>query len=145
MGMALCHLLQMTPRMGYDALLWRNTQSMYRFFGASLGAYIEVGAVLMSLGLLYFLRERRTAFQWAFVCAGCMFIAHLAWWVFVYPVNKQMVHWTLDSIPKNWYLFRLQWEYTHAVRAIFEIAGFAAVVISILVEIPRKAGGTAPG
>lgn len=39
MGMAFGgHLLQLPPRMSYDAALWRNTQSMYQLFGPPVGA-----------------------------------------------------------------------------------------------------------
>jgi len=44
MAMAFCHLLQLPPRMSYDAWLWRSTQSMYQHFGPPVGAIVESGA-----------------------------------------------------------------------------------------------------
>lgn len=38
MAMAFAHLLQLPPRMSYDAALWHNTQRMYQLFGPPVGA-----------------------------------------------------------------------------------------------------------
>lgn len=138
LGMAFCHLLQMAPRMRYDAWLWRNTQSMYQLFGPPLGVIVEGAAIVLSLGLMFLVRQREDAFQWTLICALCMIAAHAAWWLFVYPVNNELIHWSKDSIPKNWFLYRAQWEYTHAVRAIFQMVGFAVLVLSVLIETPEK-------
>lgn len=137
MGMAFCHLLQMAPRMRYDVWLWRNMQSMFILFGPPLGIILEGGATFLCVGLLILLGCRRSAFQWTLLCTGCMLIAHAAWWLLIYPVNNETIDWTKHSIPKNWFLYRAQWEYTHAVRAIFEIAGFAMLIVSVLVETPK--------
>jgi hypothetical protein len=49
-----------------------------------------------------------------------------------------MVDWTPQSMPPNWTEFRFQWESAHAVRAILQIGGFAALVLSILGETPVR-------
>ena len=59
-------------------------------------------------------------------------LAQIAWWINVFPVNKVMVDWTAESMPPNWIEFAAEWERTDAVRAILDIAGFAALVLSIL-------------
>jgi hypothetical protein len=140
MGMAFSHLLQMPPRMSYDALLWRATQSMYELFGPPVGAIIEGGAVLSSVALAFLVRGRRPAFQWTVVGAGAVVAAHLIYWVFVFPVNAVMIHWTPDTIPADWTEYRNQWEYAHAARALLQIIGFAALVMSVITETPRRAG-----
>ena len=138
MAMAFSHLLQMRPRMSYDAVLWRATQTMYQLYGPPIGAIIETGAWISALVLLYLVRNRRPAFRWTMLGAACFLVAQIAWWIYIFPVNKVMVDWTAQSMPPNWTEFRFQWESTHAVRAILQIAGFAALVLSILGETPVR-------
>ncbi len=132
LGMAFCHLLQLSPRMRYDAEMWRATQTMYQLFG-TVGAFIEVGASLSAVVLVFLARGRRPAILWTLVGAACLVVAQAAWWLFVFPVNARMAEWTA-SMPADWTRFRAQWEYAHAVRAILELLGFAALVLSALVE-----------
>ena len=138
MAMAFSHLLQMQPRMSFDAELWRNTQTMYQFFGPPVGAVIEIGAVVFCVLLTLVVLRRRPAFQWTLLCALCMIAALGAWWFFVNPVNQAMVNWTATTMPADWQWFRAQWEYTHAVRAVLQILGFSALLISTLVETPSE-------
>jgi hypothetical protein len=44
MAQGLGHLLQLPPKMRYDAVRWRKTQSIYLLFGPLVGASIEGGA-----------------------------------------------------------------------------------------------------
>jgi hypothetical protein len=138
MSMAFCHLLQLLPRMSYDAELWRATQSMYRMFGPPVGSIIEIGALVLAAILTYLVRQRRPAFSWTLVCAVCLFAAQAAWWLLINPVNNVMIHWTMDSIPADWARYREQWEYTHAARAILQIAALGALTISLLSETPAE-------
>ena len=135
MAMAFCHLLQLPPRMSYDGAQWVTTQSLYQMFG-TIGAFIEVGALLLAIILSLAVWRRRPAFQWTLFGTVCLLMAHVAWWVFVAPVNAVISTWTPDTIPADWTWWRSQWEYTHAARAILEIFGLSALVISVLVETP---------
>lgn len=85
----------------------------------------------------FFCRGRKTAFRWTLFCAACMLIAHLTWWLLIYPVNQETISWTKHSIPGDWFLYRAQWEFTHAMRAIFEIVAFILLIVSVLVETPK--------
>ena len=58
--------------------------------------------------------------------------------MFIAPVNAKIATWTPGTIPADWTWRRSQWEYTHAVRAILEILGLSALVLSILVETPSQ-------
>jgi hypothetical protein len=148
MAMAFCHLLQLPPRMSYDSAQWVATQSLYQLFG-TVGAFIEVSAVLLAAVLSLAVCRRRPAFRWTLFGAACLLVAHAAWWVFVAPVNAEISTWTPDAIPGDWTWWRSQWEYTHAARAILEILGLSALVLSVLVETPthrlRDRAMLAPG
>lgn len=143
MAMAFCHLLQLPPRMSYDAWLWRSTQSMYQHFGPPIGVIIESGAWILAAALAFIVRHCPRALWWTLLGAACMVLAHVAWWSFVFPVNNEMVKWTIDTIPADWMRYRNQWEYTHAVRAVLQIVGLGALLISVLAETPMSptAGG----
>lgn len=138
MAMAFCHLLQLPPRMSFDAELWRNTQTMYQNFGPPIGALIEGAAVAFSVLLTIMVLRRRPAFQWTLLGALCMVASMGAWWFFINPVNQAMVNWTAATMPADWQWFRAQWEYTHAVRAVLQIVGFSSLLISTLVETPSE-------
>jgi hypothetical protein len=138
MSMAFCHLLQLPPRMSYDAELWRATQSMFRLFGPPVGAIIEIGALVLAAILTFLVRQRRPAFRWTLACAVCLFAAQAAWWLLINPANNEMVHWTMNSIPADWTRYREQWEYTHAARAILQIAALGALAISLIRETPAE-------
>jgi len=62
MGMALCHLLEMPAKIAYDGALWLTLlQTLYRTFG-TIGAFIEVGAVVTAVVLVFLVRRRWPAF-----------------------------------------------------------------------------------
>jgi hypothetical protein len=136
MGMAFCHLLEMPAKMTYDGKLWLTLlQTLYGAFG-TIGAFIEVGAVVTAVVLAFLVRHRRAAFGWTFVGALCLVAAHLAWWIWVAPVNATMAPLTPETLTADWMRLRDQWEYTHAARAVLQIIALAALVFSILIEIP---------
>lgn len=136
MGLAFSHLLQMPPRMTYSARLWRESQSMYFLYGPPVGAAIDVGAWISAVVLAFLVRRDPRAFRPALAGALCFVAAHLVWWIWVAPVNAAMAGWTPDTMPPDWARYREQWEYAHSARAIILIAGFAALVASVL---PRRA------
>ena len=138
MAMAFCHLLQLPPRMSYDGTQWVTTQSLYHQLFGTVGALIEVGALLLATVLLLTVWRRRPAFQWTLFGTVCLFVAHGAWWMFIAPVNAEIATWTSDTIPADWTWRRSQWEYTHTARAILEILGLSAFVLSVLVETPSQ-------
>jgi hypothetical protein len=98
MGMAFCHLLEMPAKLTYSAGLWLTLlQTLYPAFG-TVGAIIEVGAVVTAITLVFLVRERR-AFRWTLLAALCLASAHAAWWLWVAPVNVTLVPLTSDTLP----------------------------------------------
>jgi hypothetical protein len=135
MGMAFCHLLQMPPRMRLDGALWLASNALYQLFG-TVGAVIDIGAWILAVVLTILVRQRRPAFQWTLFGTVCLIVAHVAWWGFIAPVNAELAIWTPESIPADWTRLRAQWEYTHAARAVLQILGLSAFVLSVLAETP---------
>ncbi|MFW2449217.1 MAG: hypothetical protein ACN4E6_18005 [Qipengyuania pacifica] len=82
--------------------------------------------------------------------AGALFLAasHAAFWIWVAPVNATMMPLTADTLPANWSALRDQWEYAHAARAMLQLLGFGAILVSVVIETPRphhSKGGMGPG
>jgi hypothetical protein len=140
-GMALCHLMEMPARQNYAPAPWSrvtNIEGTYRLFGPPVGASIEGGALSTAVVLSILVRKRRPAFALTQVGVACMAAAQVAWWLFVFPVNSRMVNWTPESLPANFEELRDQWEYTYAARAILQIFGLGALVLSVLAETPTE-------
>jgi hypothetical protein len=141
LGMGLCHLLQLPARMGWDQYLWVGSTvqgALYNLFG-SVGAVIDVAAVI-ALGLLaYFVREHgRPGFRLALAAALLFALALVLWWVLVYPVNVELAKWVNGPMPSDWTDYRSRWEWGHAIISLLELAGFAALVASVLADTPRN-------
>ena len=136
MGPAICHFLEMPAKMSYDGSIWLMLHhTLYQNFG-KLGAFFEVGAVLLSIWLTYLVRRSPLPFFWTFIGAFCLVLAHAAFWLWIDPVNRIMISATEKTLPENWEVLRLQWEYTHSLRAVLETMALAAIVYSILAESP---------
>ncbi|HHF7373398.1 hypothetical protein [Legionella bozemanae] len=50
-----------------------------------------------------------------------------------------------ETLPPDWTRLRDQWEFAHASRAILQIIALAALVISILIELPQRVRHTEQG
>jgi cytochrome bd-type quinol oxidase subunit 2 len=142
MGMALCHLLEMPVRLGYEPELWSrvtNVEVIYRLFGSPLGAALEGGAWVTAVAWAVLARKRsRAVFRLALAGAACMVLAQVAWWTFVFPVNQEMAGWAPGALPADFAELRSQWEYTHAARAVLQIASLGLIVASVLADPPKR-------
>ncbi len=138
MGMAFCHTLEMPVKMGYDGSLWTTVnQSLYRLFG-TVGAFVEVGAIILAAVLSFLVRKRRPAFQLTLTGTVFLALALLVWFVFTAPMNAEISRWTVGSLPTDWTRVRNQWEYSHATRFVLQLIGFSALLLSVLLETPNN-------
>jgi hypothetical protein len=141
MALAFCHLLEMRPRLAWDAPLWiaaTVTGNQFRLFG-SVGAAIETLAWIGAVVLAVLVRHRQPAsFRLTITGAALLVLAFLVWWAFVFPVNVEMTGWTPQQFASDWTAWRAQWEYAHAVRAVLLILGLSALLLSVVVETPEE-------
>jgi len=142
LGVGFCHLMQLPARMGWDQYLWVGSTvqgGLYAMFG-SVGAVIDVAAVIVLALLAYFVREHsRPGFALALLAAVVFAAALVLWWVLVYPVNVELAKWVNGPVPADWTGYRARWEWGHAIIALTELAGFAALIASVLADTPRRA------
>jgi hypothetical protein len=139
LGLGFCHLMQLPARMAWDQYLWVGSTvqgGLYATFG-SVGALIDVAAVIVVGLLAYFVKEhRRPGCCLALIAALAFALALLLWWIVVYPVNVQLATWVNGPVPDDWTRWRGRWEWGHAAIALIELVGFAALVWSVLEDGP---------
>jgi hypothetical protein len=141
MGLEFAHVLELPAKMQYDGSPYVMVQnSLYRYFGApGPGAFITVGAVLAAITLTVLLRKRRTAFRWTLAGTLCLAIAFpLIFFLRIEPVNVVIEQANPGAVPLNFEQIRNQWEYAHAANFGFSLAGFSALLFSVLVETPTS-------
>jgi hypothetical protein len=148
LGMSFCHLMQLPARMAWDQYLWVGSTvqgGLYAMFG-SIAAAIDVATVIVLGILAYFVREHgRPGFRLALAAAVLFALAFALWWVLVYPVNVELATWVDGPVPADWTVYRSRWEWGHAVISLLELAGFAALIASVLADtLPEKRSQSAP-
>jgi len=144
LAMGICHLMQLPARMGWDQYLWVGSTvqgGLYGLFG-SVGAIIGIVAILVLFILAYFVREHgRPGFNFALAAAILYASAFALWWALIYPANVELATWVNGPVPAAWTEVRSRWEWGHAIIALVELAGFAALVLSILADTALPVGG----
>jgi len=140
LGMGLCHLMQLPARMAWDQYLWVGSTvqgGLYAMFG-SVGAVIDIGAVI-ALGVLAYLvhEHRRPGFPMGLTAALLFAFALLLWWGLIYPANVQLASWVNGAVPPDWTDTRDRWGWGHAIIGVIDFVGFAALVASVLSDTPE--------
>lgn len=139
MGTVLGHLLELPAKLQFDGPLWiLLLQQLYVGFGTA-GAVFEIGAVLLVAVLAVAVRRRHPAAGWTLTAALLLAAAHAAFWIWIAPVNAALQHVDPEAPPAAWQQLRDTWEWTHAARAVAQMLAFAALQLSVLLEIPTAA------
>jgi len=133
------HVLALPQKMQYDPAMYTAVNgTLYRYF-AIVGGVYQVGSIVAAGVLAYVVRNRRPAFPWTVLGAACLLLAFGIWLIVVAPVNHQIaeaLRAAPESAPALWMRLRDRWEYGHAAGFVVQLVGLAALVISLLVEIP---------
>ena len=141
LGLGFCHLMQLPSRLGWDQYLWVGSTvqgGLYALFG-SVGALIGLAAIVVLFLLAYFVREHgRPGFSLSLAAAILYAAAFVLWWVLVYPANAELAKWVTGPVPADWTDVRARWEWGHAVIALTEFLGFAALTAAVLADTPRN-------
>lgn len=131
------HVLELPQKWQYDAELYaRVNGSLYRYFAIVGGSY-QVGGLLIGLLLVWRLRGRRPAFTWTAAGMALLAAAFIVWLTVVAPVNQMIAATPAEMLAARWSELRLRWELGHAGGFVLQVAGFAALLVSVLVETPR--------
>ena len=98
------------------------------------GVVVFVLANIVCGCVLAWLTRGRTAFRLTAFGAGVFVLTLISWFAFVAPVNAQLAQWLNGPVPADWASWRAQWEGAHAVNAVLQLFGFAALVWSVVRE-----------
>jgi hypothetical protein len=140
LSLSMAHLLQLPQRMQFDQQLWVEitiAEKADRLFG-SVSAVFEIGAILAAIALAFLVRKRGAAFYWTLGGAVLLGLAFVSWLIFVAPMNAEFATWLTNPIPADWTRYRNQWEYAHAAIALIKTLGLSCLVVSVLLDAPRK-------
>ncbi len=134
------HVLELTPRMHYDAQLYTAvTSTLYRYYGI-VGGVIQVSA-LASAAVLAWLVKDRPSFRLTLAGALCLAAALGVWAWLVQPVNAEWGRALLGnaaSAPEAYLRLRDRWEFGHAAAFTAWLLGFLCLLLSVLSEIRRQ-------
>jgi Domain of unknown function (DUF1772) len=139
--MTSAHVLELPQKMQYEAQLYSAVNTtMYRYFAVVGGVY-SIGSIVAAGVLACLVRNHRPAFWWALTGAVLLVLWFVSWLALVAPVNKQVaaaLQSAPESVPEIWMRLRERWEYGHAAGFVIQLLGFGALVISVVVETPKR-------
>jgi len=127
---ALAHLLELPNKIDLSSEEYLVVQQIYR--GWQLLGIVIYGALLSTLVLTIRVRHQPMVFGLTLAAFLCLLAAHVLFWIFTFPANKETLYWTV--LPDNWMALRAQWEYSHAAGAVLNLVAFVMLVLSVLVR-----------
>jgi hypothetical protein len=134
------HVLELPVKMRYEPELYAAvTSTLYRLFG-SVGAIVQIGAILAA-AVLTFLVRRRPEFRVTLWGTLGLVLSLALWGAIVAPVNAEwlrVIESAPDSVPAAYARLRPRWEYGHVAAFAAWLAGFGLLLASVLMEFPRR-------
>lgn len=105
-------------------------------YALGVGA-LEVGAMLSTLGAAALARgggggEGHGVAASNLVALACSAAMFGVWARFIEPINREVRGWTPEAVPEGWEERRERWHSLHALRLLFAVVGFVALVLSAL-------------
>jgi hypothetical protein len=128
LGAGLAHFFELPNKIGLDAQDYLTVQRNYDDWWI-VGLIVPL-ALLVVLALTVALRGTGAPFLLALAALGLLIAELVAFWGFTAPANSATQNWTV--LPANWEALRVQWEYSHAVRAVLYLLALGALVMSVL-------------
>jgi len=123
LGLSFAHVLEVPGKLQLDGAQWLTVQQhLYVGFG-TLGAAIEVLAIVLAWVLALRLRAAPGG-RAALGAAILTTIGLIAWALIVAPMNTTLDGWTETTLPPGWAGVRDRWEAGHAAQAALFFAAF---------------------
>ncbi|MCE9599322.1 MAG: hypothetical protein K8S54_15265 [Spirochaetia bacterium] len=135
-GMRLAHVLELGPKMAWDADLYFSVQStLYRFF-AIVGPIVDVGAIISIIALVVILRGR-TSFSLTAAALIALLASLAIWLIVVAPAHGHLATWIgSHTVPDDWMHWRNQWQFGQAGCFVFDLSGFMLLLLSVIRDTP---------
>lgn len=142
LGPSFAHVLEAPPRLTvWSPELWREAtvfNGQFQLF-AIVGGPLDVGAILVTGVLAYWLRNDKGRFRLAL--AGTLLFAAglIVWFGWVAPANSVLATWQPGPIPDNFPEIRNRWETGHMAVAALKLIGFMATALAVVPSATRMA------
>lgn len=126
------HVLELAPRMEYDAELYKDvTSTLYRNYGV-IGGPLQVLALVGAILLAWLARTRR---GFGAIVTGATFLALsiVLWAMIVEPVNARWadaLHLPEPEAAEAYVELRERWEYGHVAAFVAWLLGFVFLLAS---------------
>jgi hypothetical protein len=134
LGAALAHALELPNKISLSEHEYFIVQKAYRGWDR-LAFLLLVELCSMSAVAVQWRHEPRIL--WPTVIAiACLLCAQAAFWIYTYPANTATHNWT--TVVPDWQARRRQWEYSHAVGAVFQVLAMNALTIAALSRDPPR-------
>jgi hypothetical protein len=123
LGLSFAHVLEFPGKLQLDGAQWLLVQHhLYVGFG-TVGAAIEVLAIVLAWVLALRLRGSPGS-RAALAAAISTSIGLIEWALVVAPMNARLNGWTAATLPPDWIAARNRWEAGHAGQAILFFVAF---------------------
>jgi hypothetical protein len=129
LAMTTAHVLEMPRKLSYSIELYTAVNSSMYLYFAIFGAIFESGAIV-AVGALAWRARHQPSVHWLLAAAISVTLALVSWLILVQPVNSAIAH------GASWTDLRLRWEIGHLVGFVFSLAGFVALAIATVRDIP---------
>ena len=133
LGPALAHVLELPNKIGLPREEYFIVQKAYR--GWNQIAWVLGVQVISLAGAAILVRAERNVMALTLLALACVLAAQGLFWIFTYPANVATENWTV--VADNWDRLRLQWEYSHAAGAAFQLLAFCLLVSAVLLRKRR--------
>src|SRR5262245_42618442 len=134
------HLLELPVKLGYEPALYAQvTSTLYRLFG-SVGAFIQVLALILAAALSWRARGD-PSFLLTALGAAALALSLVLWGAPVAPVNAawtRVIETAPSSVPEVYAQLRPRWEYGHVAAVAAWLAGFILLLASSLADPKAK-------
>jgi hypothetical protein len=128
MGAALAHALELPNKIGLSRDDYFTVQAIYR--GWNLLAILLLIQFASIVGVIVLSTPNTYVFRAANAALIALVAAQAVFWAFTFPANAATQNWT--HVPSDWETLRMQWEYSHAVGAAFQITALCALIFAAL-------------
>ena len=140
LGPGAAHVLELPAKMAYSPVLYAAvTSSLYALFG-TVGAAIQIGAVLAA-GIFAWRTRHRPEFRLALFGALALAISLVIWGAIVAPVNSEwsrVIQDASEPVADAYARLRQRWEYGHVAAFAAWLVGYCLLVFSVLRETERS-------
>jgi hypothetical protein len=125
---ATAHLAELPNKVALPAAAYLAVQQIYR--GWALFGFVVAGALASTLAFTILAWRRGLPIALPLFAFLCIVGTQIVFWTHTAPANSATEQWTM--LPQNWQTLRTQWEYSHALSAVLNLAALLALIGAVV-------------